>query len=51
VGLPDQNTAATAITTTPANSTTEVTSVERALLVTSDAKKSLNPIENVESTA
>ena len=51
VGLPDQNTAATAITTTPANSTTEVTSLERALLVTSDAKKSLNPIENVESTA
>ena len=51
VGLPDQNTAATAITTTPASSTVEVTSLARTLLVTPDAKKSLNPIENVESTA
>ena len=51
VGLPDQNTAAGAITTTPASNTVEVTSLERSLLVTPDAKKSLNPIENVESTA
>ena len=51
VGLPDQNTAATPITTTPASSTVEVTSLARSLLVTADAKKSLNPIENVESTA
>ena len=41
----------TPITTTPASSTVEVTSLARALLVTADAKKSLNPIENVESTA
>jgi hypothetical protein len=51
VGLPDQNTAATAITTTPASSTVEVTSLGRLRFVTLDAKKSLNPIENVESTA
>ena len=51
VGLPDQNTAATPITTTPASSTVEVTSLALSFLVTPDAKKSLNPIENVESTA
>jgi len=51
VGLPDQNTATTAITKTPARSTVEVTSLARCLLVTPDAKKSLNAIENVESTA
>ena len=51
VGLPAQNTAPTAITTTPASSTVEVTSLARTLLVTPDAKKSLNAIENVERTA
>ena len=51
VGLPDQNTATTAITKTPASSTVEVTSLARSLLVTPDAKKSLNAIENVERTA
>ena len=51
VGLPDQNTATTAIATTPASSTVEVTSLERTRLVIPDAKKSLKPIENVVSTA
>jgi len=51
VGLPDQNRAVTAVTTTPANRTAEVTSLAFSLLVTSDAKKSLSPIANVESTA
>ena len=51
VGFPDQNTAVGAMTTTPANSTAEVTSLARCLLVIPDAKKSLNAIENVESTA
>ena len=51
VGFPVQNTAVGAMTTTPANSTAEVTSLTRCLLVIPDAKKSLNAIENVESTA
>ena len=51
VGLPDQKTAATAVTTTPASITVEVTSWERTRFITSDAKKSLNPIANVENTA
>jgi len=41
----------TTITMTPENNTVEVTSTERVRFVTSDTKKSLNPIEKVESTA
>jgi hypothetical protein len=51
VGSPDQNTAATAITTTPASSVAEVTSLGLVRFVMLDAKKSLNPIENDVSTA
>jgi|TARA_B100002003_G_scaffold7175_1_gene6378 hypothetical protein len=51
VGSPGQNKVVTTITMTPENNTVEVTSTERVRFVTSDTKKSLNPIEKVESTA
>tara|TARA_B100000959_G_scaffold211171_1_gene221936 strand:- start:701 stop:856 length:156 start_codon:yes stop_codon:yes gene_type:complete len=51
VGSPGQNKVVNTIKTTPESNIVEVASPERVRFVTSEAKKSLNPIKKVASIA